>query len=308
VAVRALLLLALAAVLAGCGGGDERPGLRLAGDATGALAVSSGSVWAGSERPRTLERLADDGRVLVAVRVPGAPTEIVVAGDRVHALDSAGLTTLDAVSGDLLARAALPPGLRGRHLAAGAGAVWVGAIDAAGSGVLVRIDSEGRRVTGRLRLAGGAADVEVAGGRVWVTDRAVDGVRPVDPQTLRPGEGVDLDEEREITLAPPVGGRLWAEAGGEVRRVVPPGAPTWTPVVPSPRRDAVRGLAAGGDRLWALVGTGDGYRLVGLDAVSGAPGPAADVDPGVAARGLAVGERVAWIAAGERVVRVSRPE
>jgi peptide/nickel transport system substrate-binding protein len=98
--------------------------------------------------------------------------------DRIEG-DSAGL--IDAGSNEIRKQVAV--GSTPGPIAAGAGAVWVGA----GDGTLSRIDPKANLVTQTISLDGHPSGIAVGGDAVWVASSEDRSLRKISPESARPG-------------------------------------------------------------------------------------------------------------------------
>ncbi len=194
-ALRSVLVLAVAAVVAGCTGGQGRtseagavtPAAATAipspsamrpapvahtviavGHAPHRVTVAAGAVWVAGGTG-SVYRIAPGAGTARLVRDTGRQlTEVTAAAGRVFAGDNRGsrLMVFDAVTGRELRALRMPGPVRG--VVAGLGAVWV----TAGSAV-VRVDPARLRVDSVTEIGGEAAQMAFAGRSVVVSNRAL---------------------------------------------------------------------------------------------------------------------------------------
>ena len=193
-ALRSVLVLALAAVVAACSGGQgrtseaggvtpaptatpSRSAMRPApvdhtvipvGHAPHRVTAAAGAVWVAGGTG-SVYRVAPGAGTARLVRDTGVQlTEVTAAAGRVFAGDNRGsrLLVLDAGTGRELRALRMPGPVRG--VLAGLGAVWV----TAGSAV-VRVDPATLRVDSVTEVGGEAAQMALAGRSVIVSNRAL---------------------------------------------------------------------------------------------------------------------------------------
>jgi tRNA A-37 threonylcarbamoyl transferase component Bud32 len=237
--------------------GDEADGVAALGGRPTAVTVCAGNVWVTSAAG-TVSEVEPRSLSVNRVRVQGRPSDVADVGDlaAVVAGPPAAVTMIDAQFGRVSGSVALPGSSGGgsavafgrdiwvanpaahevdrlgppytgvaeaatldgapRFVAAGEGAVW-----AAGSRTLWRLDAAHTRVRERIRLPFEPAALAAGSGGVWLVDAAADRLVRVDPRTtnvtarIRVGHG-----PRAVAVG---GGAVWVANGadGTVSRIDP---------------------------------------------------------------------------------------
>jgi tRNA A-37 threonylcarbamoyl transferase component Bud32 len=237
--------------------GDEADGVAALGGRPTAVTVCAGNVWVTSAGG-TVSEVEPRSLSVNRVRVQGRPSDVADVGDlaAVVAGPPAAVTMIDAQFGRVSGSVALPGSSGGgsavafgrdiwvanpaahevdrlgppytgvaeaatldgapRFVAAGEGAVW-----AAGSRTLWRLDAAHTRVRERIRLPFEPAALAAGSGGVWLVDAAADRLVRVDPRTtnvtarIRVGHG-----PRAVAVG---GGAVWVANGadGTVSRIDP---------------------------------------------------------------------------------------
>lgn len=167
---------------------------------TQTLALSGGSAWVACKEQQRLLRIPLQPGRSRSIQVAGQPIAVLSAFGAVWALDSGGtISRFDPqtarVTASLQTGASAP-----YNLWAGAGSLW--SVDDQ-AGEVVRIDPVARRVTKRITVGDGAADLVFRGQRVWVINHRDRGLVLIDAATNEP--------RRLTTVGGPVPERVaWA--------------------------------------------------------------------------------------------------
>ena len=196
VAVTAAITGVVGAVVLTGGGGDGDGPANPAGRLAGApvpiplspeeIALGDGRAWVQQTGGGNNARLdLASGRVEVfppAIDLGGGAFPDIAAGDGAvwvtHEAQQGGVTHVDPGTGDAVDRIPLP----GARLAAvGDGQVWV----ATASGLVVSINPDAHRVTGRVALGTEPSDMDLDGSSVWVALPTADRVTRIDRATRR---------------------------------------------------------------------------------------------------------------------------
>jgi DNA-binding beta-propeller fold protein YncE/predicted Ser/Thr protein kinase len=153
--------------------------LQVGADVSG-VAVGAGSVWVSSPPTGRVLRV-DPGsrRVLARIDVGGSPGAIAYGGRRVWVADEdgAGVTAINAISGQIVRRGIVPHAAPLR-LAVGAGGLWV---SSASTGAIRRIDLGSALAGAPIPVGRGPAGITVGNGLVWVANSRSATVARVDP-------------------------------------------------------------------------------------------------------------------------------
>lgn len=257
-------LLTTAAVLAGCGGGED---------------------------PDPPPELGPDA--VSVMRIGGTPGATVVAEGSVWIVDGAGgtVTRVDAATGK---RMGSPISLQGgpTSIAAGEDAVWV----ASGSGAITRIDPATARVAVVAEASPQPGGIAVGDGSVWVSDPARDVVQHFDTQTGEDlGETTVGDLPTDVVLA---GDSLWVANtdDGTVSRIATESGEVSDPIEVASQQ--VLALAAGEDRVWVAATDDERVESVVVGQINAGSGEPADqeatLETGIPVR-LATGEGAAFV-------------
>lgn len=203
------------------------------------IATADGYVWA---------NVADEAGGMRLLKIDAATNRVVGRFACCEGVLAAGegavwVAQIDPATGEPTERAGLHDPERDRlnacRLAAGEGAVWVTTCDGQAD-VLLRVDPETLKVTGRIRFDG-LPRLAVGEGWVWVVEQPVHGpgntltLFRIDPQTLQRYEPVELSSGKppEFSFYGPGPAPLFLDAGegavwvsdfvdGEVIRIVAP--------------------------------------------------------------------------------------
>jgi hypothetical protein len=188
-------------------------------------------VWTGTSTGELVRLDATSGRVLARTVSLGFPYALSGARGRLWAIDGRGNRVVRiSASGSIVASGPLP-GFPSA-LAVGDTSVWAVVYEGRSTGtVLLRLDPDSLRIRGRFHLGERAAQLGVAGGRVWLA---------LDPVSPRGAAGLVAIDERHGELL--------------FRRHL---------------RGNVRGVSVSNQQTWVLMERRRGSRLVGVDARTG---------------------------------------
>jgi virginiamycin B lyase len=312
-----LAAVAVAAVVAACGGGDRHAtpeatpappivppavtDLRAAGaKAIGIrgrwLSAGAGAIWLSGRR--ALHRLdGATGRPRATIPVPQRPCEGTAIGFGAvwtATCGARGLARIDPMTNRVDGHVALavPRDLGGEAgIGAGAGAVWL-VVDGGDctSCRVARVDPASLRVLARIPVMDGAAAVRVARGGVWVSNPENDVVQRIDPRRGRVVATLRVGDMPRFLTADRTGVWTLNQADGTATRI-------------DPRRDRAAtvdigvhgtggGLAARGRWLWAR---GRERLLTRVDARTSQV--VERYGPPVGSGGVIVGFGAVWISA-----------
>jgi YVTN family beta-propeller protein len=169
------------------------------GRTPGPVAVGAGGIWVGNVDDGTISEIDPSTRQVVKTLSAGASPTFLATGFGfvwAESADDQVLRKIDPASGQVNAAIQLTrhPAAGEAGLAAGAGGIWTGQIDAKRPGYLVRVDPKTNVVhrTGvRVSLPKDAPEVKhdlsVGEGAVWLTSRFVQEVERIDPVRQRTG-------------------------------------------------------------------------------------------------------------------------
>lgn len=212
--------------------------------------VAFGSVWVANAADGTVVRVETaTGRIGATVRVAD-PQRLIAAGcaptsEHAYATGSFGLRACDAPSA----------------VAAGAGAVWAVANDAAS---LVRIDPARAAVTDTVNLGFSAWSVAADDDAVWVSDYTDNAIVKIEPRTLKVMARIPVSAgPTELALGP---GAVWVlnSASGLVTRIDTLRGAVAATITVGPWAVAID---RSGDDLWVRAGSDSGTRgLIRIDA------------------------------------------
>jgi streptogramin lyase len=215
-----VIRLALAAIAAAVAAAPGLPGARTtavcaaAGDfwPTETIAVDGKSLWVACKEDGRLQRVdAATGRVRLRVAVPGGLHPVAVAsGFRALWVVTDGGTVLRLDPATGRRRASIDAGLKLYNVWIGAGSVWV--VDDA-VGEVVRIDPARNRVAARYRVGDGPASIAFSGTSAYVMNhRDTTLVRiATDAGRVEQLADIQADAPERIAL---LGGRLWITGRG----------------------------------------------------------------------------------------------
>jgi virginiamycin B lyase len=151
----------------------------------------------GSRDPAATGPSVAPGRPVVAarIRLDRPLCHVEVGYGAVWVTSSGALTRIDPASNQIVARIPTPLADQFPSIAFGEGAVWV--TSGQSNGVVYRIDPATNRVTATIPLPGGAFEIVVAAGTVWVSPYAP-GMAPVPG----PGEVIRIDARTNALRSP----------------------------------------------------------------------------------------------------------
>ena len=235
---RALLLLALLVLVAGCGGsegGGDEAGAAEAGSFAvldrvvlptrpGGIAAGTDAVWATNPEAGELVKVdTTTGEVAGTYKVAQAATGVTAGGGSVWVVDplASEIVRVDEATGEPVAHIPLA---NPAEIAFGFGSLW--AVEGVG---VTRIDAATNRVVARVAMPGSVTALTVGGDAVWVVGRSRgfgrDGgwdLARIDPETNRRSAEIELGEFVGANWVATTPGR---DVGvGELARPLRPGA------------------------------------------------------------------------------------
>ncbi len=222
------------------------------GDPAG-LAVGDGTLWIFSSGVWTapaLRRYDLRAKRWSDVDLGGVFSENFVVADGALWSVCVKILRIDLVTGHVAAT--IDPGLQGKLVAAGEGAVWFAAnkepIASTGSRVW-RIDPETNALGAPIEFAGTVADIAAGAGAVWTVVLEDDLVRRIDPVTVEVTEAFRVGRIPESLVA--AEGAIWVTAGRDstLTRYDPVSADLKTIDIGGTPHDMV----VGADSVWVAV-------------------------------------------------------
>ena len=230
---RALLLLALLALVAGCGGSDgggDEAGAAEAGSFAvldrvvlptrpGGIAAGTDSVWATNpEAGELVEVDTTTGEVAGTYKVAQAATGVAAGGGSVWVVDplASEIVRVDEATGEPVAHIPLA---NPAEISFGFGSLW--AVEGVG---VTRIDAATNRVVARVAMPGSVSALTVGDDAVWVVGRSRgfgrDGgwdLARIDPDTNRRSAEIELGEFVGANWVATTPGATWASVSSPDR-------------------------------------------------------------------------------------------
>jgi streptogramin lyase len=266
---------------------------------TETIAVDGGAVWVACKETGSLQRVdARTGKVRARVAVPegGHPIAVASGLGAIWAVTDTGTVYRYDRTGRR--RAAIDAGSKLYNVWIGAGSVWV-ADD--GTGEVVRIDPARNRVAARYRVGDGPASIAFVGRSAYVMNHRDTTLVRIATDTGRVEQVADVAADAPERLAV-LGGRLWITGRGTDLLELDPASGDVVRTIEI-GASGVDVIAAGG-ALWVPVRTAAadprGFptigRVVRVDPRTGAVRTVSTARGRVDIHGIAAGGRYVWLA------------
>ncbi len=302
VVVAALAIAALAGVFSGGGGAPDNPAGRIVGDPVSLpydpdhLAADDTYAWALAGQSNRLMRVdigtEETQAFSAAVDLGGGSfTDVELGPNAVwiaHAVaDVGGVDHVDPETGQAVQHVPFP---FATALAVGDGEVWaVAPGKAKAPGSLVRIATPADRITSRVDTGHDPTDVALAGGSVWVANRADGTVWRIDPRTRAVRAKIRVGSQPAVLAVG--GGKVWvANLGDNTLMRIDSGTGRVEGAAISLGKE-IHDLAASDDAVWVSAADGTVTRLdPATGEIVGSP-----LSPARAPLSLAVNGGVVWV-------------